>query len=118
MSEPRVVTLSNLAEGAADEVWRAALDKVVENIDDPNTDHKSKRRIVLTFDFSCDEERRVGDVTVNCSVKLAAVKSLTTNVYFGRVQGRMCVVEAPRNLDLFEASPAPLRAVETAGGPQ
>jgi hypothetical protein len=117
MVEPRLVTLSNLADGAADELWRAALARVLENIEDPNTYHKAKRRITLTFDFVADEERRVGDVTINSVVRLASVKPLTANVYFGRHQGHLVAVEAPRQEDLFTAPAPTLAAVEGGGRP-
>jgi hypothetical protein len=103
--ETRPVTLAGLADGAAGELWGAALERVLENIEDANTDHKARRAITLSFAFSADEERRVGDITITCATKLAGVKGVKTVVSFGRHEGRRLVVEHPRQQDLF-ASPA------------
>lgn len=97
----KVITLESLADGAASELWFAALTRVLENIQDPNTDHKAKRAITLTFDFTADEDRNVGNVGIQCSTKLAGVKGVNATVFFGRVEGELVAVEQPRQQDLF-----------------
>lgn len=117
MNEVRHLTLAGLADGTAAELWQAALTRVLENIEDPNTDHKAKRTIALTFTFTADEERRVGQVEIACATKLAGVKGLRVPVYFGRHHGVLAAVEAPQQKDLFTqpaGGPRPLAA--TPGG--
>jgi len=112
------ITLGTLAHGAADELFRAALEKVLENIEDPNTDHKKARLISLKFALSSDEERRIGDVEITCEVKLAGVRGVRTLVFFGRRDGTRIVVEQPRQEDLFpkpEARPRPVPAAKETG---
>lgn len=115
METPTVITLAGLADGAALELWQAALDNVLRNIEDPNTDTKPKRAIRLEFVFSvADEERRVGDVEVRCTTKLAGVKGVKgvkTLVYIGRHQGSLVAVEQPRQQDLFPAPGGELKVV-------
>lgn len=113
--DPKVITLAGLADGAALELWQAALERVLQNIEDPNTDTKPKRAIRLEFLFSTmDEDRAVGDVEVRCSTKLAGVKGVKTLVYIGRHQGELVAVEQPRQQDLFPAPGGKLKSF--AGG--
>jgi len=99
------VTLSTLAEGAADELFLDALGKVLGNIRDLNTDHRFKREIVLKFVLTANEERSVGKIDVSCSTKLAGVKGLSVGVYIGQSEGLLVAVEAPRQEEMF---PSPL----------
>lgn len=105
----RILTLAGLADGAADELWAAVLKRVLENIQDPNTDHKAKRSITLRFDFEADEDRQVGEVALTCSSKLASGKAVKTVVFYGRDHGELVAVEQPRQKDMFP---------EPAGRPQ
>jgi hypothetical protein len=112
MDDPKVITLAGIADGAALELWQNALDGVLRNIEDPNTDVKSKRHIRLDFLFAvADEERRMGDVEVRCTTKLAGVKGVKTLVYIGRQQGQLVAVEQPRQQDLFPAPGGELRVM-------
>ena len=118
MDHPAVKTLSlaALAGGAVEEVWQAALARVLENIEDPNTDHRVKRGISLHFAFGADEDRHLGSVVVTASTKLAGVKGLKVPVYFGRHEGHLTAVEAPRQDELFPSPHGRPRPVEAAGG--
>jgi len=112
--EVQQVTLSRLADGAVDELFQDALGKVLENIADPNTDHKEKRAITVQFVFTCDEERHVGDIDVRCVAKVAPVKRLTVGVYFGKQDGLLVAVEAPRQAEMFPSPAAQPRLVQAA----
>ena len=115
MNEQKVVTLESLADGAAAELWQSALARVLENIDDPNTDFKAKRAIRLEFEFVANEDRNVGAVGVKCSTKLAGVKGVTTVVYIGRQEGELVAVEQPRQEELFPKPDARPRALPGKG---
>jgi hypothetical protein len=60
--------------------------RVIDNILDPNTDPTKKRKLVLTFEFTPDSERK--SIGVNLTVKstLAATTPVSTS---------MCVVGSP-----------------------
>jgi hypothetical protein len=111
----REITLGTLAHGAADELFRAALTQVLENIENPNTDHKGKRVIGLTFSFVSDEERRIGDVEIKASVKLVGVRGVRTLVFFGKRDGARIVVEQPSQNEMFphpQGGPRPVPAAK------
>jgi len=69
--EVQQLSISGMAGGAAEELFQDALAKVLENIQDLNTDPKEKRAITLQFVFGCDEERRAGAIDVRCTTKLS-----------------------------------------------
>lgn len=115
----KTITLTTVADGAALELWNRALDDVVQNIHDPNTEPKFTRRITLDFLFSADEERRTGDVQIKVSTKLAGVRGTRTQVFYGRRHGVPTVVEGPKQEKLFpnpEAKPRLVEAPAAAGG--
>ena len=98
---PKELTLAGLHDGAAVEMFQAALENVLENIGDLNTDHKSKREIRLTFAFTTNEERNVSDVVIQCGTKLAGMKGVQSLVYIGKHEGRTVAVEQPRQDEMF-----------------
>lgn len=119
MAEVREFTLGTLGGGAAEELFADALDKVLANIEDPNTDHKARREVILKLSFSAKEDRRVGDVAISIATKLAGVKGVTAQVYYGRHEGRRAIVEGPKQDELFtkpQGTPRPVEAVVAQGG--
>jgi cell division protein FtsX len=98
---PKELTLAGLHDGAALEMFENALAQVLENITDLNTDHKEKREIRLTFQFTTNDERNVTDVVVKAATKLAGIKGVQSLVYIGKHEGRTVAVEQPRQEDLF-----------------
>lgn len=101
-----VVTLNNIADGAALELFQSELDAVLRNIQDPNTDAKQKRVIVLEVTFLPDEEREVGEVRVKVSAKLAGLRGAKTRVFFGRHRGQLVATEYnPKQAGLFDDKP-------------
>jgi hypothetical protein len=102
---PTPITLGTVAEGAAEDLWSAELDRVLANIEDPNADWKTKRTITLTFTFAVNEERQVGDLTISAKTKLAGLKGRSTVVFLGRDKGRLVAVEAAHQEDMFAEAP-------------
>lgn len=98
------VTLETLAGGAAVELFQHQLDRVVQNILDPNMPAKAKRHVTLRLTIQPDEERGMGEAHVTCEAKLAGPRGASTMLYFGRKQGRAVAVENdPRQGGLFDA---------------
>jgi hypothetical protein len=101
--EVPVLTLSTLADGAALELFQAELDRVLRNIQDPNTDAKPTRKITLEVSFHPDEAREVGEVKVKVSARLAGSKGAKTRVFFGRHKGQLVATEYnPTQAGLFD----------------
>jgi len=106
-----VVTLTSLADGAALELFQSELDRVLRNIQDPNTDSTVVRKVTLEVTFHPDEQREVGDVRVKASAKLAGLKGARTRVFFGRHKGQLVATEYnPKQAGLFDEK-AELREV-------
>ncbi len=79
MPESRV-NLSELAGGAVAERFNIELQKVLENIMDPNTDAKKARKLTLTLTFKADENRDVASVNIEAKTTLAPANSLATKI--------------------------------------
>lgn len=99
--EVRGVTLSGMMGGAAEELFADAFLRVLENIEDPNTDHKTTRKVTLVISVKPNEKRTDAVVGVDCKVKLAAVKPIGTVVLLGRTDGLPAAVEVLRQESLF-----------------
>ncbi len=116
---PEVPTLSmaNLREGAAEELFADALALVLKNMQDPNTDWKKPRQIRMTFTFAQDEARKMAAVDVDCTTKMPSVKPVSTVIYVGQDKGKLAAVEAPPQRDFFQ-TPAgrPQPVAEVVGG--
>lgn len=78
------ITLATLGGGAAEEMFGEALQKVLANIDDPNMDPKSKRRITLTLVFHPSDMRDMAELEVEVDTKLAGRRGHTTRAFFGK----------------------------------
>lgn len=78
------VNLKEFAGGALQEKFDDAFDKVLQNMLDPNTSWKNKRKICIEISLEQNEERN--DTTVNVSVvpKLAAAKPISTKMTIGK----------------------------------
>lgn len=113
--EIRTVDLSTLAGGAAAELFASAMNAVLENMDDPNTDCKTPRRIALTFTFKPDEDRRASAVEVGCTTKLAGVRGVPTRIFIGRHRGSLAAVEALRQEEMFPTPAGRPNAVVITG---
>lgn len=115
-----VVTLANLADGAALELFQSEVGKVLANILDPNTDPKQERSITLKVAIKPDEDRVLGGVKISVSSKLAGLKGVKTNFYFGRHGGQLVATEYnPKQAGLFDDKAAlrevPVAPAATAG---
>lgn len=76
----KIVDLSNIANGAADEKFNQELQKVLENIADPNTEAKKARKITLTFTLTGNEKRNLANVEVQAKSTLVPAKEVGTEL--------------------------------------
>lgn len=72
------INLQELAGGALQEKADQAFSKVLQNMQDPNTPWKNKRKINICLSFEQDEERTDVTCDIAVDVKLAAVKPVST----------------------------------------
>ena len=82
-----VVTLSNIAQGAAVEIFDHELNKVLENIKDPNADPKKKRKITLCVEFAPYADRSGSEVSIAVKSNLVSVSGVKSNIFVGVDQG-------------------------------
>ena len=87
------VTLYTLANGAAAELFEAELERIVANIQDPNTEPDAVREINLRIKIKPDNERRAGAVSVQVISKTGPSKGVGTMFWFGKKQGKYIAVE-------------------------
>lgn len=52
------VDINTICGGAVPEVFAEAFQEIIDNIDDPNTDQKKPRRIMLAFEFIPLQDRQ------------------------------------------------------------
>ena len=104
--EPRLLTLEGIADRAAAELFQHAVEQVLENMIDPNTDPKKARTIALKFTFEPTEDSKAADVTVECATKIAGIRPQMTRVYVGRHEGRTVAAEPQPQQSMFPSPDA------------
>lgn len=74
-------SIMSMARGAFEERVDYEMDKVIQNILDPNTKATAKRKITLTIELTPDDERRTIGVSVTAKSTLAATNPVATALY-------------------------------------
>lgn len=109
--EGQEVSLATLGDGAAIERFDLALQEVLDNIQDINTDPKKAREVVMKVKISPDQDRAVGKVSVEVVTKIAPVIPFGTHVFMGKNasgRGIACEVD-PKQGGIFD----PPKAIAT-----
>lgn len=78
------VGLQDIVGGQLQEKFNRAFEKVVENLQDPNTSFKVKRGIDIKLGFTQNENRDDVNVSVVVSEKLAPQQDMSTSFYIGK----------------------------------
>lgn len=95
------VTLDTLAQGAAIEKFEDELNRVLENILDPNTKPTAARSVTLVVSFKPDEDRSFANTLIEVKAKLAPSRGVGTAIYIDRHAGRAVATEYnPRQMRL------------------
>ena len=79
-----LLNLNEIAEGALQEKINAAMRKVLENMQDPNTPYKVKRGITVKLGFTQTESRGDAVVDVSVETKLAPASPIQTMMAIGK----------------------------------
>lgn len=74
------IDFEKLAGGAFAERTRQAIKEVMENIADPNTEWKPKRKVTIDLTFSTDEAREIIECDVVAKPKLQPKKDIHTKI--------------------------------------
>jgi hypothetical protein len=96
---PQPLSLANLAGGAAIERFDLELNRVLENIADPNTSLK-QRKISLDVIFKPDDRREGCEITVSCSAKLAGMREYGSHIYIDSRRPGLAFEADPRQMSL------------------
>ena len=78
------VGLQDIVGGQLQEKFNRAFEKVVENLQDPNTSFKVKRGIDIKLGFTQNGNREDVKVSVVVSEKLAPQQDMSTSFYIGK----------------------------------
>ena len=101
--ETERLSLATLRRGAAIELVDDALERILENINDPNTDAEELRRVVLTLKMKPDRKREMLSIDVSVSTKLAQPVAFSGTAYLIQTRDGLRAVENdPRQPGLFE----------------
>lgn len=66
-----MINLETFAEGALAEKVNMALKEVLSNINDPNTEWKVKRKLIVDMTLTTGEDRELTEVNIVAKTKLA-----------------------------------------------
>ncbi|WZL82658.1 hypothetical protein QBE53_05980 [Vallitaleaceae bacterium 9-2] len=91
------ITLETLAGGALAEQFDEEMKKVLENINDPNTDPNAKRSITIKVTLKPDDARNMANIDASCKSSLAPYKSIGTMAALGKVEGEFVAQEFSRH---------------------
>lgn len=106
--EAEKLSLTNIARGAAEEIFAHELERVLENIADVNSDPEEKRAISLEFVFKPFEDRSGFNIVVRSKSKLATVQAVKATAFLVRKGGQVFAYpHDPRQTSLFAAPDAP-----------
>ena len=77
------LNLNKLASGGVQENFDMEIEKLLENVQDPNTDAKTPRKLVMTLTLVPDEARELIQLDSQIKLTMAPTKSVTTNLIAG-----------------------------------
>lgn len=103
-TEENVVNLLTICGGAAVELFQHEFEKVIENILDANTDDVTRREILVKVVIKPDKhEPTRADYTVFVNSKLCPINPASSQMYFGKRNGKYLAVEHdPRQIKMFD----------------
>lgn len=78
------VELHSMVGGALQEKFSKAFERVIENLQDPNTPYKTKRGITIKLTFEQNEVRDDVHVSVDVAEKLAPQAGMKTSFFIGK----------------------------------
>jgi len=106
----KVFTRGNRKGGRAVERFDLELQKILDNIQDPNTAPKAARSVVLKFTIKPDDDRGVGKYSIDAQAKLAPIMAHPGRVFLGRDKDGHGVAseEHPNQVEMSEVMNPPM----------
>lgn len=83
-NEQEGISLDTLYQGAVVERANLEIQRVLDNIQDPNTDPKKARTVTIKLKFEPDNDRGVANVIVGVDSVVAPVAPFKAHVFLGR----------------------------------
>ena len=83
------INLEQFAGGKLSVQLNKALEKITENVQDPNTDAQKVRKINVSISFRPNDERNFVATTVETKLSLAPELGATTALSMGRLPGKV-----------------------------
>ena len=102
MAEERFISLETLGQGAAVELFSEELQKVLDNVLDPNTKATAVRSVTLKFIVKPDEDRTFASTALECTAKLAPTRPVGVPIYIGKHAGLAVATERDTRQLAFE----------------
>ncbi|MCV9899842.1 replication terminator protein [Exiguobacterium sp. N5] len=84
------IDLNNFADGALLERVNAEIGKVLENIQDPNTEATKKRKVTITLELEPNHRRELADVVTSVKSTLVPAASVSASLMIGH-DGRQVI---------------------------
>lgn len=75
--------LNKINHGALQEKFEREMDRVLENLLDPNTAPDKKRKVQINMSFVTDDNREMVDMEAEVKSTLVPQKTVTTKILFG-----------------------------------
>lgn len=85
--------LSEIAHGAVQVKLDRAMTAVAQNILDPNTTAKAKRKVIITITIAPDETRSTAQIEVGTKTTLAPEESVATTALLGQQNSEVVLNE-------------------------
>jgi hypothetical protein len=88
------LTISNLAKGALVEQFEGELEKVLDNIVDPNTAAMKVRKITITVEIKPNDKRNMADIKFHTKSNLIPANAVSTAILIDKdSQGNVAAAE-------------------------
>ena len=106
MKTQPINSLDNLMSGAVSERFNDELQKVLQNVLDPNTDPKKKRKLQFVVTVAPNEKRDAAEFSVDVKASLAPPVPVSTSVYIGKTNDGDVIAEEitkdmPGSINMF-----------------
>lgn len=90
-----MINLEEFAGGAFAEKINTEMERILKNINDPNTDAKKARKVTINITFKPNESRNLAQVSIETKTSLAPVIPTETNIIIDKdlKSGRVIAAE-------------------------
>lgn len=107
------VKLEDLGAGAIPELFDWEFPRILESIQDPNTDAKKTRKLEIILEFKPDPSRETAAVKVSVKTTIPGIEPVVSSIFLTREGGKCCAYlreKGQTNLDLQRPEPVPIAA--------